>query len=71
MFPLTLLAGTCKHAAPIAAYVDAIRAIHVEDIDVCSGVQAGYRSALAESGPLSHLEGCLWHFHRYLQRAGG
>jgi phenylpropionate dioxygenase-like ring-hydroxylating dioxygenase large terminal subunit len=55
----------------IAAYVDAIRAIHIEDIDVCAGVQAGYRSVLATSGPLSHLEGCLWHFHRYLQRAGG
>ena len=54
----------------IASYVDAIRAIHIEDIDVCAGVQAGYRSALAVPGPLSHLEGCLWHFHRYLQRCG-
>jgi len=23
---------------------------------------------LYASGPLSHLEGGLWHFHRYLQR---
>lgn len=45
-----------------------VRAIHIEDIVVCAGVQTGLRSPLYESGPLSDLEGCLWHFHRYLQR---
>ncbi len=52
----------------VARFVEQIRFIHLEDIPVCEGVQRGYRSPLYESGPLSHLEGGLWHFHRYLQR---
>lgn len=42
--------------------------IHMEDIGVCDGVQAGLTSPTAVAGPLSHLERCVWHFHRYLQR---
>ncbi len=53
----------------VAQYCEQIRAIHLEDIQVCEGVQRGYRSRLYSSGPLSHLEGCLWHFHQYLKRA--
>ncbi len=53
----------------VAAYCEQLRLIHLEDIPVCEGVQRGYRSPLYSSGPLSHLEGCLWHFHRYLRRA--
>ena len=52
----------------VAYLAEQIRIIHVEDIAVCDGVQRGLRSPLYESGPLSRLEGCLWHFHRYLQR---
>jgi len=52
----------------VAHYCEQIRLIHVEDIPVCEGVQRGYRSPLYSSGPLSHLEGCLWHFHQYLKR---
>ena len=52
----------------VARYAEQIRHIHLEDIPVCEGVQRGYRSPLYASGPLSHLEGGLWHFHRYLQR---
>ena len=55
-------------AAFVAYLTEQVRIIHVEDIAVCDGVQRGLRSALYESGPLSRLEGCLWHFHRYLQR---
>ncbi|HET6473151.1 MAG TPA: aromatic ring-hydroxylating dioxygenase subunit alpha [Pseudomonadales bacterium] len=55
-------------AAFVAYLTEQVRIIHVEDIAVCDGVQRGLHSALYESGPLSRLEGCLWHFHRYLQR---
>ena len=52
----------------VAGYAEQLRQIHLEDIPVCEGVQRGYRSPLYTSGPLSHLEGGLWHFHRHLQR---
>ena len=52
----------------VAYLSEQIRAIHVEDIAVCDGVQRGLTSPLYLGGPLSRLEGCLWHFHRYLQR---
>ena len=52
----------------VARYVEQIRMVHLEDIPVCDGVQRGYRSPLYTSGPLSHLEGGIWHFHRFLQR---
>jgi phenylpropionate dioxygenase-like ring-hydroxylating dioxygenase large terminal subunit len=55
----------------VAQIREQIRKIHHEDIAVCEGVQRGYRSPLYQSGPLSHLEGCMWHFHRYLQRCMG
>jgi len=41
--------------------------IHMEDIGACEGVQRGVTSAGYEPGPLSALEGCLWHFHRHLR----
>ena len=57
-----------RDEALVAFVREQIRAIHLEDIPVCEGVQRGYRSSMYASGPLSHLEGCIWHFHRYLQR---
>jgi len=53
----------------VAQYSAAITAIHLEDIPVCTGVQQGVVSPRYEPGPLSHLEACLWRFHRHLQRA--
>ena len=55
-------------SALVTRIAEIVRAIHIEDIAVCSGVQRGLNSPLYRSGPLSHLEGCLWHFHRFLQR---
>jgi len=55
----------------VAQYCNALRMIHIEDIAVCEGVARGVRSSLYSSGPLSHLEGCLWHFHQYLKGCFG
>jgi phenylpropionate dioxygenase-like ring-hydroxylating dioxygenase large terminal subunit len=52
----------------VEQYRGALQTIHVEDIAVCEGVARGVRSPLYSRGALSHLEGCLWHFHRYLKR---
>jgi len=45
-----------------------LRHIHMEDIPVCEGVQAGLSSPVTVPGPLSHLERGIWHFQRYLKR---
>ena len=45
-----------------------LRQIHLEDMTVCDGVQAGLASPMMVPGPLSHLERGVWQFHRYLQR---
>lgn len=50
----------------ISGVTETIRFIHGEDIPFCEGVQKGLSSPLYRSGPLSHLEGCLWHFHKFL-----
>ena len=42
--------------------------IHGEDIPVCDSVWQGLQSTQYRPGRLSHLEGCIWHFHKYLQR---
>lgn len=55
-------------AALVEGYRAAINAIHLEDIPVCEGVQRGVTSPLYAPGPLSHLETCLWRFHRHLRR---
>jgi phenylpropionate dioxygenase-like ring-hydroxylating dioxygenase large terminal subunit len=65
---LLLVPEQAADVAFVAYLTEQIRVIHVEDIAVCDGVQRGLRSPLYASGPLSRLEGCLWHFHRYLQR---
>ncbi|HZZ35816.1 MAG TPA: aromatic ring-hydroxylating dioxygenase subunit alpha [Caulobacteraceae bacterium] len=44
-----------------------VTTVHLEDIPACEGVQKGVTSGIYEPGPLSPLEGCLWHFHRHLQ----
>ena len=52
----------------VEAICERMRDIHLEDIDVCAGAQRGVSSPSYTPGPLSHLEGCLWRFHQYLQR---
>ncbi|MFI4975516.1 MAG: aromatic ring-hydroxylating dioxygenase subunit alpha [Caulobacterales bacterium] len=51
----------------VAAYREQVMAVHLEDIPACEGIQRGVTSPLYRPGPLSHLEGCLWRFHRFLQ----
>lgn len=55
----------------VAGTAEVLRHIHMEDIAVCDGVQAGLSSPAAAAGPLSHLERGLWHFHRYLKQMTG
>jgi len=42
--------------------------IHGEDISICDSVWQGLQSTQYTPGRLSHLEGCIWYFHEYLQR---
>jgi hypothetical protein len=44
------------------------RMIHGEDIPICDSVWQGLQSTQYTPGRLSHLEGCIWYFHEYLQR---
>jgi phenylpropionate dioxygenase-like ring-hydroxylating dioxygenase large terminal subunit len=53
-------------AARLPAFRDFVDAIHRQDIAACQGVQRGLRSRLAEPGPLSQLERCVWQLHRYV-----
>ena len=55
-------------AAPGAteALVENLNTIHLQDIPACEAVQRGIASQLWQPGPLSHREGCLSVFHRYL-----
>lgn len=55
----------------VAGTAEVLRHIHMEDIAICDGVQAGLSSPAAAAGPLSHLERGVWHFHRYLRRMAG
>ncbi len=41
-------------------------AFHIEDMEVCTGVQRGLRSSSSREGRLSHLEMPIWLFHRYI-----
>lgn len=45
-----------------------LRAIHMEDVEVCTATQSGIASASYAPGPLSHLEKPVWLFQRYLAR---
>jgi phenylpropionate dioxygenase-like ring-hydroxylating dioxygenase large terminal subunit len=54
------------YASAVEATREVLRAIHVQDIAACEGVQAGYRSRFARSGRYSHLEKALWQFHNWL-----
>jgi len=45
-----------------------LKQFHIEDMEVCSAVQAGLQSTRYQPGPLSHLEMPIWLFQRYLAR---
>jgi len=47
---------------------DLLRRFHLEDMEVCGGVQAGLASRSYTPGPLSELEAPIWLFQRYLAR---
>jgi phenylpropionate dioxygenase-like ring-hydroxylating dioxygenase large terminal subunit len=49
-----------------AASMAQFRAIHLEDIGICSGVQRAAGSAMARPGRLAQLEEPLWRLYRYL-----
>jgi len=46
--------------------MDSLVAFHLEDMEVCTGVQRGLYSSAWRPGPLSHLEMPVWLFYRYL-----
>jgi phenylpropionate dioxygenase-like ring-hydroxylating dioxygenase large terminal subunit len=52
--------------AQLPAFRAFVDTVHRQDIGVCEGVQRGLASRLAEPGPLSHLERCVWQLHRYV-----
>ena len=59
--------------AQLPAFRGFVDTIHRQDIEACQGVQRGLGSRLAEPGPLSHLERCVWQLHQYVigRLAGG
>lgn len=48
--------------------IDGLKRFHVEDMEVCTAMQRGLKSAFYSPGPLSHLEMPIWLFQRYLAR---
>ncbi len=68
---ILMKAPEASDAELVAGTAEVLRHIHIEDIAVCDGVQAGLSSPAATAGPLSHLERGLWHFHCYLKRVMG
>lgn len=46
--------------------VEAAIHFHLEDMEVCAATQQGMRSGVYKPGRLSHLEGPIWLFQRYL-----
>jgi phenylpropionate dioxygenase-like ring-hydroxylating dioxygenase large terminal subunit len=55
-----------RFAAIKEQMTDELTAFHLEDMEVCIGVQRGLASAAWRPGRLSHLEMPVWLFHRYL-----
>ncbi|MEO7934366.1 MAG: SRPBCC family protein [Chthoniobacterales bacterium] len=46
--------------------VESLTTFHMEDMEVCTGVQRGLASSGWQQGRLSHLEMTVWLFYRYL-----
>ncbi|MGB7416572.1 MAG: aromatic ring-hydroxylating dioxygenase subunit alpha [Thermosynechococcaceae cyanobacterium] len=45
---------------------ESLQRFHLEDMEVCTSVQAGLQTSRYQSGPLSHLEMPIWLFQQYL-----
>lgn len=54
------------YAAIFEKEVEAAVNFHLEDMEVCAATQQGMRSGVYKPGRLSHLEGPIWLFQRYL-----
>lgn len=52
----------------LATETELMRTFHLEDMEMCSAVQAGLSSAAYRPGPLNALEEPVWLFQRYLAR---
>lgn len=52
----------------LAQSIESLNRFHLEDMEVCTAVQAGLHSARYQPGPLSHLEMPIWLFQRYLAK---
>ena len=53
-------------AERLARGTEASVGFHLEDMEMCVGVQRGFYSSGYQRGRLSHLEMPIWLFHRYL-----
>ncbi len=64
-----LMASPERAADPVFLAVNSpgLTAIHLEDVPPLEAAQKAVFSPFYEPGPLSHLEGSLWRFHRFLQ----
>jgi phenylpropionate dioxygenase-like ring-hydroxylating dioxygenase large terminal subunit len=54
----------------VASETEMLRAFHIEDMQVCTAVQRGLRSAAYRPGRMSHLEMPVWLIQRYLAARG-
>jgi phenylpropionate dioxygenase-like ring-hydroxylating dioxygenase large terminal subunit len=62
-------ATTMEHPdwpALCAAQTEQLRAFHLEDMEVCTAVQRGFRAGGYQRGRLSYLEMSVWLIQRYL-----
>ena len=63
---LLLPQKTAKSPDVASFFRDTITKVHLEDIFICEGITQGLRSGLRRPGTLSHQEGAMRRFHRYL-----
>jgi phenylpropionate dioxygenase-like ring-hydroxylating dioxygenase large terminal subunit len=56
--------------AQLASETEMLRAFHLEDMQVCTAMQRGLRSASYRRGRLSHLEMPVWLIQRYVAARG-
>ncbi|MEM7027735.1 MAG: aromatic ring-hydroxylating dioxygenase subunit alpha [Pseudomonadota bacterium] len=57
-----------NYESTLQEQVDLMIKFHLEDMEVCTALQSGLRSAVYKPGPLSELEEPIWQFQRYLAR---
>lgn len=57
-----------NYEACLANSIESLNRFHLEDMEVCTAVQAGINTSRYQPGPLSHLEMPIWLFQRYLAK---